>query len=63
VKKKLKNAMWWTVVDPHWFQCGSGSSFNLNTDPDPGAKLMRINADPDPGKVRVQHVVTTGTPV
>ncbi len=37
-----------SVVDPHWFQCGSGSSFfYLNADPDsdlePG---FQTNADP-----------------
>jgi hypothetical protein len=37
-----------SVLDPYWFQCGSGSSFYLNadpeTDPDPGSQT---NADPD----------------
>jgi hypothetical protein len=36
------------VVDPHWFQCGSGSSFYVSADPDtdldPGSQT---NADPD----------------
>jgi hypothetical protein len=34
-----------SVVEPHWFQRGSGSSFLLNADPDPGSQS---NADPDP---------------
>ncbi len=38
-----------SVVDPHWFEYGSGSSFYLNADPDQGAKLMRLHADPGPG--------------
>jgi hypothetical protein len=32
------------------FNADPDTAFNLNTDPDPGAKLMRINADPDPGQ-------------
>jgi hypothetical protein len=36
-----------SVVDPHLFQCESGSSFFLNADPDPG---NQTNADPDPGQ-------------
>ena len=38
-----------SVADPHWFQCGSGSSLlpYLNAGPDPGSQT---NADPDPGQ-------------
>ncbi len=35
------------VVDPHWFQSGSGSSFYLNGDPDPGSQT---NPNPDLGQ-------------
>ncbi len=38
-------------MDPHWFQCRSGSAFYLNADPDPDPDPHprgQTNADPDP---------------
>jgi hypothetical protein len=43
-----------SVVDPHWFQYGSATSFYLNADPDTDPDLGRqtnadpVDPDPDP---------------
>ncbi len=39
-----------SVVDPHWFQCGSDPAINLNADPDRGSQTNAHSCDPDPGQ-------------
>jgi hypothetical protein len=36
-----------SAVDPHWFQCGSGSSFLYQCRSNPGSKTNAVE-DPDP---------------
>jgi len=42
-KKKIHKSTGTSVMDPHWFQCGSGPVVYLNANPDPGSQA---NAKP-----------------